>query len=180
MKIRLNCLQRIAAVIALLLGAIGGVSAQVDVSATYHKIGGLYQYQFSVVNNSAFDLDFVSVYVPGLPFDISNLVAPTGFDINSSIVGSTGYVNFVQDLDENTSQSFAPSSTVQFFTFDSTSLIAPAKIEAQAVNPAGGIVTFGGNVTGLTAPEPATLPLFATVLGTVSCFAVRRRKVCGS
>src|SRR5690242_20368761 len=108
MKIRLNSVRRVAVVIAVLLGTMGATSAQVNVSATYNKVGGIFQYQFSVVNNSAFDLSFVSVSVPGLSFTIGNAVAPTGFDINSSIVGSTGYVDFIQDTDVSTPQTFAP------------------------------------------------------------------------
>jgi hypothetical protein len=155
----------------LLWGSLSAsAKAQVVVDGFYHQVGSQFQYAFSVHNNTDTELAYVSAFTPDVPFTITGGTAPTGFTVDGSQVGDTGYVNFLQDLDDTTPQTFAPHSTVQFFRFTSDTFISNAVIDSLNVNgePVGGqTITLG------TAPEPATLSLMTIAL--VGLPVLRRR-----
>jgi hypothetical protein len=143
----------------------GAAHAAVSVLGTVNLAGGVYTYSYSVTNSgSPDDLTFIDIPV-GASFLITNLTAPTGFGIFTDL----NLVTFYEDADPATPQTFAPNSTVQFFTYDSTA--APFAVTYTANDSQGN--TFTGQ-TIAAVPEPSGLLLIAA--SALPMLAVRRRR----
>jgi hypothetical protein len=151
---------------ALYLFAFSAVmqAGSITVTPTVTPDGALYEYDYSVINNSGEDLEVLDIAVtPGTA--ILNLTAAPGFDDaydpilglvsfleNTSVFGQTAISGFIFD------SPLAPSAT----TFNGTLLDANFNV-----------VTIGGPTTGPVAPEPGYLPLL--IFG-VPLFLYRRRR----
>lgn len=116
-------------------------------SVTFDIGTSLYQYTYSLRNTGPLDLILVSI-----PADPRSAVvgssAPVGFALTFDPSG--GWVNFNEDNDIFTEQTFAPSSTVAPFRFSSR--LAPGTVNYTAFDTAG--TEFGGT-TQSPVPEPS-------------------------
>lgn len=156
--------------------ALPGIArAQVLVNGNAVFNGTQFDYSYSVVNNTALQLAIVSINVFALPDAVLNPAAPEGFLI--SFDPGVGLVSFLEDNEASTPQTFAPGSTVGFFTFQSAFAPNPSSFEALDIE--------GNSFTGQTiapapavaAPEPATLALLGMVSGAqATALFVRRRR----
>jgi MYXO-CTERM domain-containing protein len=156
-----------------LLGLIATVSApaaqaQVSVTGNFFSIGGgLFQYQANVTNNSPFTLDLVDLDIAGV---LAPLTAPTGF-INT-YDGGLNLLTFAEDADLLTPQTFAPGTTVGFFTFRANAAFTSVPFTALD-RPNGNFTPGTANFTAsAAAPEPGALAFLALGL---TGFAARRR-----
>ena len=143
---------------ALYLFAFSGVmqAALITVTPTVTPDGSLYEYDYSIINNSGDDLPVLDIAVaPGTA--ILGLTAAPGFDDaydpvlglvsfleNTNVFGPTALSGFIFE------SPFAPGAT----TFDATLLDANFN-----VSTAGGPTI--GPVAATTIPEPGYLPLLA-------------------
>lgn len=146
--------------------ALGGAAhAAVSIVGTFSLTGGVYTYSYSVTNSgSPDDLTFIDIPV-GSSFLITNLTAPTGFGILTDL----NLVTFYEDADLGTPQTFAPNSTVQFFTYDSTGV--PFAVTYTANDSQGNSFT-GQTIAAI--PEPSGLLLIAAAA--LPMLAIRRRR----
>jgi hypothetical protein len=151
----------------------GPTKAQV-VTGFFREDNGIFHYAFRVFNNTAEELDYVSLYVDNLTFDVTNLAAPKGFAVqDGGIVGTAHYVNFVQDLDDTTPQSFAPNTTVEFFRFYSTADLGSPTVE---VSSGGGTTITTNTITPFaSAPEPTSIALLALPIASIPVLRYRKR-----
>ncbi len=174
--------RRLAGPLALAgaLGALfsaGAARAQVSILSNVQTTNGtLFNYSYSVTNASLTGQDFpvITFAAPSLAGGLTNLSAPTGFQISFDPgVPGGGLVSFLED-----SQMF--SSTPAVFSF--TSAFAPTLTPFQAVgfDAAGNSITSSGTVSApAPVPEASTLvSLAAGVLLLTFCAVRRRRAVC--
>jgi hypothetical protein len=151
---------------ALYLFAFSGVvqAALITVTPTVTPDGLLYEYDYSVINNSGDDLEVLDIAVtPGSA--ILNLKAAPGFDdAYDSILGLVSFL-------ENTSV-FGPTA-ISGFTFDSSLAPSATTFNGTLLDANFNVLTIGGPTTGPVAPEPGYLPLL--VFG-VPLFLYRKRR----
>ncbi len=162
----------------LLLGGVGGVfftpraaRAQITVTPTITNNGTTFTYSYSVFNGSGVDLSLIQFQTIKQQNALTNLQAPLGFDINFD--PGNGFVTFFEDNDPNTTQSFAPNSTIAPFTFDSA--FGPAETAFSGLDDNGG--GFAGTTMApsvMAVPEPGTLPLLGLTLAPGLLLASRR------
>ena len=151
------------------------IAAPVDVFGTASPLGGgIFHWDFSVVNNSVPDLLLVTVVDAPLgdPLIDGSLTGPPGFLTNYD--GGLGFLDFIADT-----ALFFPLGETSFFSFDSMSGpgVAFTSFEARGIdtfdNP------FVGQVNGtqppVVIPEPGQLTLLAVGLAViVLCSAVSK------
>ena len=147
------------------------VEAQVSIAPTTSFNGSLYTYSYSVVNGSAQDLAIANLNFVGMPVNLTNLVAPTGFGI--SYDPGVNIVSFFEDSDPNTTPTFAAGSTVSGFSFQS--VFPSTTIGFDGFDVAGN--TFAGNTQGPVAvPEASTLVMTLSLTTGMSTLLLRRRR----
>ncbi len=155
--------------------------AQVDITGTRT---GAFVYTFSVFNGGAAPLAALSLDIP-VNSALTNLIAPTGFlivyDADPALDGSLpGRIDFLEDADPFTPQSFDIATLISGFSFESTSSFAPSTYESLDINgmsyvpPPGGVI-FPGTTTLTAAPEPGTLALL-TLAGLPTALLLRRNR----
>lgn len=174
--VRLLCALSVAAAAALFPSS---AHAQLPlVSAMYTQSGGIFTYNFSVTNLTLFTLVDVNVTVPTGVGSVSNLSAPTGFQITFD--PGLGLVDFLADADPATPQDFVSGSTVSGFLFDSSVLLVAPPFNAldDQGNSYNGTVIITPAVA--AAPEPGTLSLLALSGVAIAALAARRRRFADS
>lgn len=136
--------------------------------------GGLFGYNFTVMNNSTFNLSAISLFsLPTAPNAIQNPSAPIGFNVFPD--AALGRIDFVV---ANTGGVGAGTS-LSGFRFNSPFLLSTVSFTALALDANGNILaTFTGvtlipNPPGAI-PEPATMILLCT--GIAGLVASRRRR----
>lgn len=157
--------------------------AQVSIVGTRTGSLGSFTYSFDIINNTSVDLAALSLDIPTNSI-LTNFVAPTGFfiayDPNPALDGSlAGRVDFLEDADPLTPQTFAAFSTIMGFRFDSATSFSPStyvglNINGAAYQPGPGGVVFPGTTVLVTAPEPGTLSLMA--LAGIPLFGLLKKK----
>ncbi len=155
---------RLPVIVAVLLAACGSTQAAVTIASNVTSAGGVFTYSYSVTNSGSMDLAFIDIPI-GQSL-VTNLTAPTGF----GIFADSGLVSFFEDADFFTPQTFAPNSTVQFFTYDS--LVAPVSVTFSAQDTNGDVFT---GTTQSAVPEPSSLLLIAA--SALPLLATRRRRI---
>ncbi|MBC8102608.1 MAG: PEP-CTERM sorting domain-containing protein [Cytophagales bacterium] len=157
---------------ALALAGVATPSARaqsVGVSALFTQTGSLFNYNFSVANNTPFTLADVN-FVVSAGTALTNVSAPTGFQIVFD--SGSGFVDFLADNDPATAQDFFANSTTSGFFFSSPVQLNGTAFEALDVQ--GG--SFTGNITTAVAPEPGTLGLLAFAGVPVAAALLSRRR----
>lgn len=162
-------LPHLAAFAALLTA--GQVQAAVTITSTVSQSGGLYTYSYSVTNSlDATDaLAYINLNI-GQGVAVTNATAPAGFQITAD--GDP--INLVTFLEgdpfiDPTPGTFDPGSTVEFFTYQSTS--GPGLLSYEAVDAS--FVSYTGTVQSAV-PEPSGMMLAA--LSALPLIVIRRRK----
>jgi hypothetical protein len=171
MKTRTNKihLRRNALVIGFMLGMLSleTTTAAIIIDSTVNFNGGtsLYEYSYSVQNTGDLDLVLISLNT-NTQAAIASISPPTGFSLTFD--PSQGVINFFEDSDLFTNQTFAGNSTVSPFTF--TSPLAPVTTSFVGFDNAGNEFT---GTTQSPIPEPS-----AILLGSIAVLAtaVRRRR----
>ncbi len=156
--------------------------AQVTVNATVTANGSLFDYRYSVFNGSGVDLALIQFQIAAQQNVVTNLQAPLGFDINFD--PSNGFVTFFEDNNPNTTQSFAPGSTVAPFTF--TSAFGPGQTTFSGFDDNGGgfsgatiaplVRAVPGPGPNPAIPEPGTLALGLTLAPGLLAASLHRRR----
>lgn len=157
--------RRLTVLATILLTAGGCAQAAVSIASSVTSAGGVFTYSYSVTNSGTL-ADLTVIDIPIGQSLITNLTAPTGF----GIFADSGLVTFFEDADFFTTQTFAPNSTVQFFTYDS--LIAPVPVTFSAQDTDGEIFT---GTTQAAVPEPSGLMLLAA--SALPLLAIRTRRI---
>ena len=156
------------------LFSAGAARAQVSILSNVQTTNGtLFNYSYSVTNSSLTGQDFpvITFAAPSLAGGLTNLTAPTGFQISFDPgVPGGGLVSFLEN-----SQMF--SGTPAVFSFSSA--FAPTVLPFQAVGfdvNGNGITASGTVLAPQPVPEASTMvSLGAGVLLLTFC-AVRRRR----
>ena len=154
------------------LFSAGAARAQVGIASGVQTTNGtLFNYSYSVTNLSTSGQDFpvITFAAPSTPGGLTNLMAPTGFQISFDPgVPGGGLVSFLED-----SKSF--SSTPAVFSFTSTFAPTLSPFQAIGFDAVGNSITSSGTVFA-PVPEASTMvSLGAGVLLLTFC-AVRRRR----
>ena len=143
--------QSLALTLGLFLGAIplGTASGAVNLinSVNFNSGTALYEYSYSIQNTGSFDLALVSVPA-GNAANVIGITAPTGFALTFD--PSQGWINFNEDNDIFTEQTFAAGTTVSAFTFRSA--LAPGSVTFTAYDVSG--TEFTGTTLS-PVPEPS-------------------------
>lgn len=161
---------------ALLLPVITGLAfvtltqnsrAAVTVNSNVSLSSGVYTYSYSVTNSGTiFDLATIDIpFAAGAV--IGNLSAPTGFGIISDGV-PVNLISLFEDSDVSTLATFAPNTTIETFSFQSSTPPSLVTFSALDVN--------GDTYTGTTqsaVPEPSSLLFLASTV--LPILASRRR-----
>jgi hypothetical protein len=168
----------------ILVGAalVPSQAAHAQVSVVGNRTGS-FTYTFSVINSTSVALAALSLDIP-VNSTLTNLTAPTGFfiayDPNPALDGSLpGRVDFLEDADPLTLQSFDAFTTIAGFSFESASSFAPSTYVGLNINgteyqPGPGGVVFPGSTVLVAAPEPGTLSLLA--LAGLPLFGLLKKK----
>ena len=141
-------------------------AAVVTGNSTFNVPTNTYTYTYSVMNTGLTeDLAIVSVRAFS-PLGVTNTSAPNGFSL--AFDPSQGWANFIEDGSILTPETFAPRSTVETFSFDST--YGPGPASFLAYDAAGNEFT-GQTVAPVPEPSGALLAGLAAA-GTL----IRRRR----
>lgn len=155
--------------IGLLTLALPSAHAQAPVvSALYTQSGSIYNYNFSVQNVGLFTLADISISVPTGINAVTNLSAPTGFQILFD--SDLGLVDFLADSDPLTLEDFFPGMTVSDFLISSSTLLTERPFTA--LDDQGTLTS--GTIRVSAAPEPGTLSFF--LLTPVALLLASRRR----
>ena len=165
--------RRLAGPLALVgvLGALFSAGAaraqlQVTVVPTVTRSGALFNYSYSITNFTPTDLFIVDLNnLPKVPGALTNLTAPTGFQISPYDPG-VGIESFVAD-----SQDFTPGVPVSGFSF--SSIFGPGTIPFDAQDLNGSM--FNGT-TLAPVPEASTLISLGAGVLLLTFSVVRRRR----
>ena len=137
--------------------------AQVSVSETLTPAGSLFQYNYTVANNTPDDIFILTLgNLPTGPNAVQNLAFPTGFQ--AAYDSGLNLVSFLPDL--GSSSVFAAGTTLSGFSFQS-----PYK----PLGTTFSTLSLNGEVTGNVTPEPGAVPLLCGVLATGLAFRRRVR-----
>ncbi len=157
------------------LGALfsaGAAHAQVSILSNVQSTNGtLFSYSYSVTNPSTSGTDFPIITLAAPPFagGVTNLVAPTGFQISFDPGTSAGgLVSFLEDT-----QTF--SSTPAVFSFDSAFAPTVSQYQAVGFDSSGNGIMSGGSVL-TPVPEASTLVSLGAGLVMLTFVAARRRR----
>jgi hypothetical protein len=152
----------------ILLGAslVGTSHAAVTLTQiiTFDGMTNLYHYSYSIENTGTEDLILVTVPTDSSA-DITALSPPTGFSMTYD--PSQGVVNFFEDSDLFTNQTFSPGSVITPFEFDSP--FAPVAVTFTAFD------VTGTEFTGSTL-SPVPEPTVSLLGGLAAVAAMTRRK----
>jgi P pilus assembly chaperone PapD len=148
------------------ISAVATAQAAVVITGTATLNAGIYTYSYSVTNSGSTELTIIDIPI-GESVTVSNESAPTGF----TAISDGPPVNLVSFFPDSgfASGTFAPGSTVEFFTYQSTSAPFMVTFNAQDVN---GDVFSGQTISAV--PEPSGLMLIAA--SAVPLLAARRRR----
>jgi len=157
------------------LFSAGAAHAQTQVSVvpTVTVNGGLYDYSYTVTNFTATSLGLVNLdNLPAVDGAITNLSAPTGFEI-SPFDSTDGIVTFLPGSTDDTQ--FAPGSAISGFSFSSAFGPGAIAFDTQDIN---GMNPVNGMTVGPSAavPEASTLVSLGAGLVLLTFVAVRRRR----
>lgn len=164
---------RLSAIGCVLCGLLAGSvhAQQVTVTPTVTSNGALFDYSYSVFNGAPSEIGVISFQTLDNVQAVTSPAAPPGF--LTSFDDGNGFISFGQDTDPDTSQSFAPDSTVAPFTF--TSRFAPGQVAFEAFDVDGNRYV-GTTLAPAAAPEPNALLVFGTGVLGLSLIAARRRR----
>ena len=159
----------VSALAALLSASVA--QADVIITPTITSSGTLFNYSYSVNNQTESDLALVNLAIPTTPGGLTNLMAPDGFQI--AYTPNEGLVSFLEGSDPATQKTFAAGHTVSGFSF--SSLFAPGPAAFDTLDIVGN--TTNGTTRGPVAavPEPGTLVSFG-IGGALLAAAVLRRR----
>lgn len=156
--------------------AMQGANAQVLITPTVSFSNGLYNYNYSVTNNTMDTLAITTFDVRPLANAVMMPSAPAGFGISfdpGPFPPGVGLVSFFEDDNPATLGTFAPGSTVSGFMFTSRFQPTVSNFEALDIN---GMLFRGQTLAPANVPEPGTLALGATlVFGMTGLIRTRRR-----
>ena len=143
-------------------------AAVVTGNAMFNTATSDYTYSYSVMNSGLSD-DLVIVSIPAFsPLGVTNINAPSGFSLTFDMVG--GWINLIEDGSIITPETFAPSSTVGLFSFNSAT--APGTVSFVAFDASG--MEFSGSTM---APVPeASTPLLTLLAGLAATLRRRRAR----
>jgi hypothetical protein len=138
--------------LSLSLVALSGVmrAGPITVTSIVTPLGPLFQYNYTITNNSGDDLEVLDIAVtPGI--SITGLTATPGFtDAYDPVLG---LVSFLEDT-----STFGPTP-ISGFIFDSSLAPKPTTFNGTLLDANFNLVNTGGNTTGPVAPEPGYLLL---------------------
>lgn len=169
----MKTLIRLGGLLLLCLVASMPARAQLTVQPTVSFSSGFYNYNYSISNQSAFDVSIITL--SGLfpaANAVQNLSAPTGF--LASYDTGLSLLSFIEGT-----QSFSVGLTFADFTFSSP--YAPVAGSFEAIDITGdflvGVTQVPGGATSAV-PEPSTTALFgaAALLGLVAFRKLSSRK----
>lgn len=149
---------------ALPLGSARGAVSVIN-TVTFNAGTNLYEYSYSIQNTGLLDLILISVPT-SIASNVTGIASPTGFTLTFD--PSQGQLNFNEDNDIFTDQTFAPSTTVSPFSFSSP--LAPGSTTFTAFDVEG--TEFTGTTTS-PVPEPSASLLSGIAIA--SLMARRRR-----
>lgn len=163
----------LAGALAALL-SVSAAQADVIITPTITSSGTLYNYSYSVTNQTDFELAVINLAVPTQPDGLTNLAAPDGFQI--AYTPNEGFVSFLEGSDPATLKLFAPGSTISGFSF--SSLFAPGPAAFDTLDVAGNVTsgTTRGPVAPGAVPEPGTLASFGVGGALLAAAVLRRRR----
>lgn len=158
---------------ALALGLFLGLSSLATVQGAVNIINtvnfnaatNLYEYSYSIQNTGLLDLILISIQAAPSA-NVMGISAPAGFALTFD--PSQGWLNFNEDNDIFTDQTFASGTTVSPFTFSSA--LAPGSADFSAFD-VGGTEFTGTTLSPI--PEPSVNLLAGLAVAT--CLAKRRR-----
>lgn len=146
-----NCIKTIGITGFLMASVLSAVNAQVIVSPVVTFSSGLYNYNYTITNNSTDDLFDLSIHVPAQATAIKNLSAPAGFI--SAFDPGLGLVDYLEDT-----STFALGVPISGFKFSSPYAPVAGIFDANLFTTSGSINTFSGK-TVAPAPEPGSIAL---------------------
>jgi len=163
----------LAGALAALLCA-SAAQAEVIITPTVTSSGTLFNYSYSVTNNTDIELAVINLAVPTQPDGLTNLIAPEGFQI--AYTPNEGFVSFLEGNDSATLKPFASGSTISGFSF--SSLFAPGSTAFDTLDIAGNTTsgTTRGPVGAGAVPEPGTLASFGVGGALLAAAVLRRRR----
>lgn len=153
----------------------GTAQAQVSVSDLVTQSGGLYHYDYTVINTSPADVLFIDIPVIPDPTAVQNPSAPAGYGI--SFNSGLGLVSFLEDTDPLLNPQFFGSTPVSGFTYDSPFAPTATTFTAYTLDPNGNLVPVTGTVVGTVVPEPSALLAYAVCAVTGALLLRRRPRV---
>lgn len=136
--------------VLLVLASSLASAASVTVDPTVTLSGGVYQYSYSITNDTPDDAFLIDIPVPAKPGEITNLTAPAGFQ--SAFDSGLGLVSFLEDT-----SLFGPAP-IGGFSFES--LDGPGAVTFAATllsSSTGSLYTLSGPTTA-PAPTAAEIP----------------------
>jgi hypothetical protein len=169
----MKTLIRYGGMLLLCLLASVPTHAQLTVQPTVSFSSGLYNYNYSISNQSAFDVSIITLsgFFPAADA-VQNLSAPAGF--LASFDSGLSLLSFIEGT-----QSFSAGLTFGDFTFDSP--YAPVAGSFEAIDITGDFLVGSAQVPGGSAsavPEPSTTALIgaASLLGLIAFRKFSSRK----
>ena len=150
---------RLGGLLLLCLSASLSVRAQLTVQPAVSFSSGIFNYSYSVTNQTPFDISIVTLSgIFSAPNAVQNLQAPVGF--LASYDSGLNLLSFIEDT-----QSFAAGLSSGPFTFDSP--YAPSAGSFEAIDITGNFLVGVTSVPGAAGigavPEPSTTALLGAV-----------------